>query len=204
MKNIFRHLVAMAVIICFAFALPEGNPKKINVVIDAGHGGKDYGAQYEATTEKDIVKSVAEKIKALNNDDADVVIHFTRNGDEFKGLDERVEAINALNPDLVLSLHVNAAKNSTNSGMEFFIAKEAANKAQSAVYAEKLAAKMKDRYQNIEIKEASFYILRNTNAPSVNFQLGYLSSEKDREYLTTEKGQDELARYIAEFIKELK
>ena len=203
MKNILKHLTAMAVIICFAFALPEGNSKKINVVIDAGHGGKDYGAQYENTTEKDIVKSVAEKVKALNKD-ADVIIHLTRNGDEFKDLNERVEAINKLNPDLVLSLHLNYAKNSTNSGMEFFIAKEALNKEKSALYAEKLAAKMKERYSNISIKEASFYILKKSNVPAVNFQMGYLTSENDREYLITDKGQDELAGYISEFIKEIK
>ena len=202
MKNIFRHLAAMAIIVCFAFALPEGNSKKINVVIDAGHGGKDYGSKYEGHIEKDIVKAIAEKVQALNKD-ADVVIHLTRNGDEFKDLDERVEAINTLNPDLVLSLHVNYAKSSDNSGMEFFIAKEAANKVQSAEYAEKLADKMKNRYGNIPVKEAPFYILRNSKVPAITLEMGYLSNEKDRGYLTTEKGQQEMAGLITDFLKEI-
>ena len=98
----------MGIVICFAFALPNLGEKEFNVVIDAAHGGKDYGAVYDEYIEKDIAAVIAGKIKTLNNENKDIKIHFTRTGDEFMSLNERVEAINKLKPDLVLSLHLNA------------------------------------------------------------------------------------------------
>lgn len=203
MKNILRHLTAMAIVICFAFALPEGNSKKIKVVIDAGHGGKDYGAKHDAHLEKDIAESIAEKIKALNTN-SNVDIHFTRNNDEFKDLDERVKDIDALKPDLVLSLHVNYAKSSDDiSGMELFIGRDSQHKEKSQAYAKNLAAEMEGKFGAVKLKEAPFFILNKIAAPGITFEMGYLSNEKDREYLTTQQGQEEIAARIVNFLKEI-
>lgn len=59
MKNAFKVLAVVAIAVCFAFALPTKERKVFNVVIDAAHGGKDFGAVYEDLKEKDIVRQVA-------------------------------------------------------------------------------------------------------------------------------------------------
>lgn len=205
MKKSIKIATVVAVGICFAFALPKtSGAKQINVVIDAGHGGKDHGAAHDSFTEKQIVDKVANKIKTLNND-SDVVIHFTRVDDNFVSLEERVETINKLNPDIVLSLHVNYADKSPRSGMEFFVCDSAKEYKKSVAYAEKLSDKFEaKKFKVAEVKSAKFFILNRSQAPAVSFELGYLSDKQDRDYLTNEKKQEEIATVVLDFLKEIK
>lgn len=203
-KHLIRNFFAMGIVICFAFALPNLGKKEFNVVIDAAHGGKDYGAVYDEYIEKDIAAVIAGKIKTLNNENKDIKIHFTRTGDEFMSLNERVEAINKLKPDLVLSLHLNAARNPENSisGMEIFVGKDAKHKEKSEQYAKQLTDKLDGQY-TVETKEAPFYMLNKTEAPALLFEMGYITSQSDRNYLTTAEGQDKIAAIVANFLNDL-
>ena len=143
---------------------------------------------------------MAAKIKALNKD-TDIKIHFTRDNDEFVTLEDRVKTINALNPDLVLSLHVNFAKTDEPYGMEFFISDAQDKNKESSIYAGMLADKF-DGYDT-EIKQAKFYLLKNIDAPAIVFEMGYLSNEIDRQYLTSERSQETIAATVLEFIQEI-
>lgn len=203
MKNPIKILAVIAIAVCFAFALPVKESKKISVVIDAAHGGKDYGSVFNTISEKEIVTQITAKIKALNTN-ADVELHFIRETDEFVSLEDRVAAINTHNPDLVLSLHLNYSKDADIYGMEFFVPNTGQSE-KSLAYAEKLAAKFENKDYNTErgIKQASFFILKNANVPAVMFEVGFLSNETDRLYLTTESGQNEIAKTILEFIEEI-
>ncbi len=197
MKNYFKFLAACAVAVCFAFALPKNNDKLV-VVIDAGHGGKDYGASFEGFMEKNINAGVAQKVKGLV-DAEEVEIHFTREGDEFVSLEDRVKTINAVKPDLVLSLHVNFEARNQAYGMEFFVNEKGNYR---AVELENKLVKSSG-YKSRGIKDAPFYILRKSEAPVVNFQMGFLSHESDRAYLTSEAKQQELAQTIANYLNDI-
>ncbi|PZR21512.1 MAG: hypothetical protein DI539_07845 [Flavobacterium psychrophilum] len=206
MKKAFQFLVILAVGVCFAFAMPKSEePKRvINVVIDAGHGGKDYGAKHNEFTEKQITEAITSKIKALNND-KEVVLHFTREGDEFTDLSERVTTVNSIKPDLMLSLHVNHNKLDEASGMEFFISENGENSKKSEMYANRLSDKFGDKgYKVRGVKTAPFYVLKKSEVPSVQILLGFLSNEIDRGYLTSDASQNEIASIVTEFLKEIK
>ena len=124
MKKSIPLFLAFATIVSFAFVKPNSKaPKQINVVIDAGHGGSDFGATSSSSTEKQIVEQITNKIKFLNKNE-NVSVHVTRIGDEFLSLSDRSVIINKIKPDLVLSLHVNKSSNVAKSGMEFYIANE--------------------------------------------------------------------------------
>ena len=124
-----------------------------------------------------------------------------RDNDEFVSLEDRVKAINALNPDLVLSLHVNFAKTDEPYGMEFFVSDAAEKYKESSIYAAMLADKFEG--YDTEIKQAKFYLLKNVDAPAIVFEMGYLSNEIDRQYLTSDKSQETIASSVLEFIKEI-
>lgn len=205
MKKLIKPFALLTVGVCFAFALPKtGESKRINVVIDAAHGGKDFGAAHDAFTEKQITDAIASKISAMNTD-KEVVLHFTREGDKFVDLNERVETINSIKPDLVLSLHVNYAKLEEASGMEFFVIKDGKNSAKSTMYATRLSDKFEDKGFKIRgVKTAPFYTLVKSEVPAVLVELGFLSNETDRSYLTNEDKQDQIAGIVAEFLKEIK
>jgi N-acetylmuramoyl-L-alanine amidase len=66
MKSIPLFL-ACATLVSFAFVKPiTKTTKQINVVIDAGHGGTDFGATSSSGTEKTDRRTNNEKIKFLN------------------------------------------------------------------------------------------------------------------------------------------
>lgn len=206
MKSTTKLFLLLTAIVSFAFVNPKlSEPKQINVVIDAAHGGYDFGATSNSINEKQIVEQIANKIKALNKNE-NVVIHFTRSSDVFVPLQERSNIANTIKPDLVLSLHVNSSKNQDKSGVEFFVYKDSKWYEESNNLAVKLSSEFaKNNTLTIgEIKNAPFYILKYATTPTVLVELGYLSNENDKKYLTDDKEQNKIAENILEFVSGLK
>jgi N-acetylmuramoyl-L-alanine amidase len=207
MKNTLRFVLALAVLASFAFIKPfENEPKKIiNVVIDAGHGGHDDGLTINGVTEKEIVASIARKIKN-NNTNKNIVIHLTRTDDYFISLNDRAKFINDLKPGLVLSLHVNGNKNKENSGIEFYVSPKNPMYESSKKIAEDLNNRLvlNHNLKSNGIKDANFMLLKNTAYPSINVELGFLTNENDRLYLTNDDQQEKMANTILEAIATLK
>ncbi|MFW6292600.1 MAG: N-acetylmuramoyl-L-alanine amidase family protein [Spirochaetota bacterium] len=93
------------------------------IVIDAGHGGRDPGANRTVTEgdervtyrEKDIVLDMAKRVKARLEATLDgPEIHLSRSTDEYLTLEQRTEFAHALREEpldnvLFVSLHVNAS-----------------------------------------------------------------------------------------------
>jgi N-acetylmuramoyl-L-alanine amidase len=204
MKNLKKVFLILIIIVSFSFISSKPlEPKKINIVIDASHGGNDFGVISNSITEKQIVEQVTNKIKSLNSN---VVIHLTRSDDTFLSYEERTDFINKIKPDLVLSLHVNSSLNNKTSGLEFYVAKETEFFEKSNEIAGKLQEKFsKDTNLKISgIKNGPFYILKRSDVPAVIVELGYLTNENDKKYLIDDKEQNKIAKSISEFISEMK
>ena len=122
MKKILKNIVLL-LSIGLLFSFNTNDPKKIKVVIDAGHGGADTGGTKGELQEKDLTLSIVNKIKTLNKNE-NIELFFTRNEDKLISLSERVQKINELKPDLVISLHVNNNKNPESNGVEVYIPKD--------------------------------------------------------------------------------
>jgi N-acetylmuramoyl-L-alanine amidase len=189
MKRTAQVIGIATLLLAFAF-IPS--PKKI-VVIDVGHGGNDSGAQVGSALEKEVVMSVARKIQELNTN-SNIEIILSRDQDQFKSLSERTQFINSLNPDLVISLHAGISNNPQLSGADIFISNQNIKKNQSGALALNLLYSINS--EKVEIKKADFYVLKNSLAPAALVELGFLSNDADRAYLTSDAGQKELAQSI--------
>jgi N-acetylmuramoyl-L-alanine amidase len=194
MKNLMKFIGLAFLTITLAFTTVD----KKTIVIDVSHGGHDNGATVNGFNEKEIALNIANKIKELNKN-SNVEIILTRDSDKFLSLNERAEQINKLKPDFVISLHANATDDKKESGKEIFVSDKNKQKEKSGSLALELFYSFNDR--NVEIKKADFYLLKNVEYPIVLLELGYLTNENDREVLTTEKGQSELAESILNVIK---
>ena len=53
-----------------------------------------------------------------------------------------------------------------------------------------------------DIKKANFYLLKNVNHPIVMAEIGFLSNQQDRQQLTSEEGQTEIAQAIYKVIQQ--
>ncbi|MGM9845943.1 MAG: N-acetylmuramoyl-L-alanine amidase [Muribaculaceae bacterium] len=83
--------------------------KPFTVVLDPGHGGKDYGCVGSITNEKTIVLDVARRVGDMIADELpQVKTVFTRKDDRFIELSERAKIANKANADLFISIHVNS------------------------------------------------------------------------------------------------
>ncbi|TDP03858.1 N-acetylmuramoyl-L-alanine amidase [Flavobacterium sp. 245] len=184
----------------FAFKpLPLGSKKTI--VIDAGHGGEDIGAQIGVEQEKKIVENIAKKISVLNGKD-EIEIILLRNDDSFIELSERVSKINKINPNLVISLHVNSSPDLNKNGVNAYVSKQNGFYEKSMEDAKSLVDKISnEKLARGEVKEANYYVLKNSKCPALLVEIGYLSNDNDRDYLASENGQNEIANKIVEFIK---
>lgn len=170
------------------------------IVIDIGHGGKDIGFEVDGILEKDLTFEIARKIEALNSD-SNIKIVFTRESDDFISLKDRVDFINSLNPDLVISLHINADSNTRLSGFDVFVSPQNFRNGESKVLAEKIETSLSKQFSTNGIKESNMYILKNVNTPSAIIELGYLSNIGNRDLLTSEDGQHRIAEAIYNAIK---
>ncbi|UCC66564.1 MAG: N-acetylmuramoyl-L-alanine amidase [Deltaproteobacteria bacterium] len=96
-------------------------PRSIRVVIDPGHGGEDPGAiGPKGLMEKDVVLSVAQKLRNKLRRELGWEVVMTRQDDHFIPLEERTAIANTKGGDLFLSIHANASKNRRLHGIETY------------------------------------------------------------------------------------
>lgn len=181
-----------------------GEPEKIKIVIDAGHGGLDFGAQHEGYSEKEIVSALTEKIRK-QCEGRDIELYLTREGDDFVKLSDRTSKINNLSPDLVISLHVNASATPGKSGTEIFIGTDSAHKEKSKQIASALGETfIRELNRPVEkIQEAPFHILKKSDAPALIVELGYVTNAHDLEFITEESSQNRIASVLTDFIDQI-
>ncbi|MEE2878239.1 MAG: N-acetylmuramoyl-L-alanine amidase [Pseudomonadota bacterium] len=92
-------------------------PDKYVVVIDPGHGGKDPGAlAASGTKEKSIVLLTSQAIKEVLERSGRYRVHLTRTDDTYVDHEDRVSMARNWGADLFISVHADAAGNSTVSG----------------------------------------------------------------------------------------
>ncbi len=91
------------------------------VALDAGHGGRDGGAQGDGLSEKDLTLKIAKYCKAELERYSGVRVVMTRSGDFYVGLSERVRYAVSQGADVFVSLHINSSTNSSAHGAEVII-----------------------------------------------------------------------------------
>ena len=83
--------------------------RDVVIAIDAGHGGKDVGAQGPGGAyEKDVVLAVARKLERLIDQERGMKPVMIRDGDKFLRLRTRMRRAREQQADLFISLHANA------------------------------------------------------------------------------------------------
>ncbi|WP_347989292.1 N-acetylmuramoyl-L-alanine amidase [Methylomonas sp. AM2-LC] len=116
---------------------PKLKGRDIVVAIDAGHGGKDVGAEGgNGTQEKDVVFEIAKRLESLVNSQPGMKALMIRKGDYFVNLHERVNIAHAGKADLFVSIHADAFNDSSAHGASVYTL---ANKGASSAGARWLA-----------------------------------------------------------------
>ena len=110
------------------------------IVIDAGHGGRDPGAQGPGYTEADLTLDIALRLEKLLAKEPGVEVVLTRRTDEYVALQERTVIANREGADLFLSIHANASRNRSARGVESYLLNFASTPDAAAVAARENAS----------------------------------------------------------------
>ncbi|MDR6158576.1 MULTISPECIES: N-acetylmuramoyl-L-alanine amidase family protein [Chryseobacterium] len=167
------------------------------IIIDAGHGGNDIGASRNGVYEKEIVLNIGKKIQEFNSVQDKYEVILTRDNDNYSELADRTTLINKLNPEMVISLHMNNSphQESERHGLEIYT--------QNTQASQKLAQQISQKFNPCEVLgEKNLHILRESKAPTVLVELGFINNTKDREYLASEQGQKETAQKFFDIFNE--
>ena len=105
--------------------------KKMRIVVDPGHGGKDPGAVRSRMREKDWNLAVGKELAALLKK-AGFEVKMTRDNDTFIALSERSKISNNFKADLFVSVHTNASKNRNAHGFQVYFRSEKATDKEAA------------------------------------------------------------------------
>ena len=105
----------------------------LRVCIDAGHGGKDPGANYRGSAkEKELNLIVAKEIVKILKKNRKIEIKMTRDNDTFIPLGTRATMANQFKADLFVSIHANAAPNKKAKGFEIYFRSDKASDKEAA------------------------------------------------------------------------
>ena len=197
----------------------RGNYDVLNKVVylDAGHGGYDPGASYFGISEKSLTLAIQSRVKAKLEAEGYQVV-TTRTSDTYVDLTDRSRAANASESDIFVSIHINASGSSAAQGIETYYYQpyaEYPSRINATYHANPTRLSMSDTLanaiqsslinatgaQNQGVKRQTFAVLRETTAPAVLLELGFLSNPQEAARLNTSSYQETLANAIVAGIK---
>ncbi len=114
LRNFFLILILLFSIDAFTYQCAAQGKKLKTIVVDAGHGGKDSGAQgdYEnslGSKEKDVTLEISKKLVAeLKKRLPNINVVPTRTTDVFDNVHEKANKANEVKGDLFLCIHADA------------------------------------------------------------------------------------------------
>lgn len=164
------------------------------LVLDAGHGGSDPGAQRGFVKEKELTLAIAQKTRAKLAESGIKVI-MTRNDDTFVTLQDRVTITNTTKPDMFLSVHINSLE-STNDihGIETYYQTDMSKALAQSIH-ESLVSELDAPNRNI--RKAKFYVVNRAEVPAVLAEVGFISNKAERDKLVSEDYQEKIAGALA-------
>lgn len=173
------------------------------VVIDPGHGGVDAGkVAANGMEEKDINLKIALNIKRqLEKKGIEVVM--TRIEDKRLGstqaedLKERVRVINDNQPAIAVSIHQNSYHEESVHGPQMFYYTDSEKGKNAAMILQQFWEKIEPDNMRQAKANSTYYILKNTQVPTVIAECGFLSNSSDAEKLSDVQYQQKIAEVLS-------
>lgn len=172
---------------------------KNKIMLDAGHGGTDYGAIREGINEKDITLEITQRVDSILKSKGYKTV-LVRNDDTFVSLEDRASLNETEEPEVFISIHVNSAVSKDPSGIETHWYHD--NSKDLAQIIHRHMTKNIPNSLDRGLFKSKFYVINHTKAPAVLCEIGFLSNDAERNDLITESRKQKTAKAIAEGIME--
>lgn len=149
----------------------------MRICFDYGHGGKDPGACYQGRKESNDVLSVGRELANYLRQRG-VTVDETRISDLRVDLSERAQFEKKNKYDYFISFHRNAFRPEVGTGAETYVYLTGSPKAYNL--AQKIQITLAHiGFRDRGVKRGNFYVLRNTRAPALLVELGFIDNTAD-------------------------
>lgn len=191
---------------CIRFKQPKSSLSGKVIVIDPGHGGAQPGAVglngtiHESEETLKISKYLAEYLAG-----AGAAVYMTRTEDVDISLENRRRMTEQIDPELFVSIHLNASEDKDKSGTSTFYYKAFSQPLAKCIHS-RLTALYKSSCYDDNAKMYSaidqganyypFYVTRTDICPSVLVEVGFISNDLECLYLSDDAYQRAFAQAI--------
>lgn len=173
------------------------------IVLDAGHGGHDPGAQSEGYNESDLNLKVILNCRELFKD-SDVKVFYTRIDDTFQTLYDRADFAELVGADLFISVHHNSSWYTTVKGTSVYYGDKDTYTSLNGLTSEKLANLMLENLvDKLETEvfatgviNKNFVVVRDSKAPAVLLEIGFMSCPEELSRLVKDRFSEKVAKTI--------
>lgn len=174
------------------------NLSEATIVIDAGHGGSDSGAEYKDSTKTkymektytlQMAKAVATQLRAQG---AHVIM--IRDTDEYVSLKKIAATSNKVSADAFISFHFDSSpERNTASGLTTYYYHNGASK--------QLAKALNAQFDGLALTNrgvqfGNFYVIRYNSRPAVLCEMGYINETKDFKKIKSKTYQVKVASKV--------
>lgn len=181
---------------------------RVNLVIDAGHGGIDAGTiGADNANEKDINLSIAlmlydfamvSGISSFLVRDGDYLVYSDNDDKSRSDLYNRMDYINSIENSSLISIHQNHFQDSSEWGMQIWYSP---NDDKSKIMADNILEITKSNLQSDNTRlnkksDSSYYLLYKAQVPSIMVECGFMSNSDENKKLQDNKYQKQLAYSI--------
>lgn len=181
---------------------------RVNLVIDAGHGGIDAGTiGVDNANEKDINLSIAlmlydfamvSGISSFLVRDGDYLVYSDNDDKSRSDLYNRMDYINSIENSSLISIHQNHFQDSCEWGMQIWYSP---NDDKSKIMADNILEITKSNLQSDNTRlnkksDSSYYLLYKAQVPSIMVECGFMSNSDENKKLQDNKYQKQLAYSI--------
>ncbi len=173
---------------------------KLRIAIDAGHGGDNSGASgiTSRIKEKDYTLRIATELNKLLRKNK-VTTFMTRTTDTTLSMPERIEMLRAWNPDILISIHLNASGNPLIKGTSTYYRYIGFRSLSQAILKRMLELRL------VEIGNVggfNFSLNGPTEYPNCLVEAAFLSSTDDEKKILDPKFRSAVAKKIADGIND--
>lgn len=207
-------LILIIPMINFSFPLPSNSVvanSNITIVLDAGHGGEDGGAQGNGLIEKDLNLDITLRVATLLREqgvnvvltrDTDVLLYDKNSNYEgkkkYQDVRKRLEIAKEQENPVLVSIHMNYFSQTKYSGLQVWYSK---NDSSSKILANGIQSNIKAALQpnNKRVTKqatSSIFLLHNATFPAVLIECGFLSNPDEARSLGDADYRQKLANVI--------
>jgi len=217
-------IVLILIIFPYSEAVAQRPQGKHVVIIDAAHGGTDFGVQLTSKEhEKNVTLAIALLIKKELDKSGNIQANLTRTADIDVSLSERKNVISAARSEIFVSIHVNAGFSKNSTGYELYFPGFKSTKEDKSDSKAIIRDMTRNKYLNESVKlarlieknmggvfprksrdlrNAPITVLEGISIPAVVLEIGFATNTDDRKKMLEENTQSAIAHALSQSIKD--